>query len=63
MPDQQLGFVFGHWMTMGQVLTLPMVILGLYLIVSAKLRVGGGVLTLVTYSGGDCCKFMAFMES
>lgn len=44
MPDQQLGFVLGHWMTMGQVLTLPMVILGLYLIVSAKFRVDGGLL-------------------
>jgi phosphatidylglycerol---prolipoprotein diacylglyceryl transferase len=27
-PDIQLGFIFGDWMSMGQVLCLPMMIVG-----------------------------------
>lgn len=33
-PDIQLGYVLGHW-TMGQLLTLPMILLGIYLIYQA----------------------------
>lgn len=35
-PDEQLGFLFGGWMTMGMVLSLPMVALGLWLITLAR---------------------------
>lgn len=32
MPDAHLGFVALHWMTMGQILSLPMIIIGAMLI-------------------------------
>ena len=35
-PDPQLGFLFGGWLTMGMVLSLPMVLLGLGLAVTAR---------------------------
>jgi phosphatidylglycerol:prolipoprotein diacylglycerol transferase len=35
-PDAQLGFLFGEWMTMGQLLCLPMMMLGLWLLLRAK---------------------------
>ncbi len=28
-PDEQLGFLYGHWLTMGMLLSAPMVLLGL----------------------------------
>ena len=31
-PDLHIGFVFSDWLTMGQLLSLPMVILGLLLL-------------------------------
>lgn len=31
-PDVQLGFLFGGWLTMGMLLSVPMVLLGIYLI-------------------------------
>ena len=30
-PDQQLGFLAFHWLTMGQLLSLPLIFLGVYL--------------------------------
>jgi phosphatidylglycerol:prolipoprotein diacylglycerol transferase len=39
-PDQHLGFQALGWMTRGQLLSLPMIALGLYLIVSAYRHVG-----------------------
>ncbi|WP_421857593.1 prolipoprotein diacylglyceryl transferase [Oricola sp.] len=41
-PDQQLGFLFGGWLTMGMLLSVPMAILGLVLIVSARRTEAGG---------------------
>ena len=35
-PDPQLGFLFGGWLTMGMLLSLPMVLLGAVLVVSAR---------------------------
>ncbi|MDZ7822734.1 MAG: prolipoprotein diacylglyceryl transferase [Ahrensia sp.] len=35
-PDAQLGYLFGDWLTMGMVLSMPMVIIGLSLVLSAK---------------------------
>lgn len=35
-PDQQLGYLFGGWLTMGMVLSLPMVLIGLWAMLSAK---------------------------
>lgn len=35
-PDQQLGYLFGGWLTMGMVLSLPMVLMGLWAMLSAK---------------------------
>jgi phosphatidylglycerol:prolipoprotein diacylglycerol transferase len=28
MPDPQLGFIAGGWLTMGQLLSLPMIVAG-----------------------------------
>lgn len=36
MPDPQLGFVAFDWLTMGQLLTLPMVMAGLLLLIAAQ---------------------------
>ncbi|WP_342641250.1 prolipoprotein diacylglyceryl transferase [Rhodoligotrophos ferricapiens] len=35
MPDPQIGYLFGGWLTMGMVLSLPMVAVGLWLIIRA----------------------------
>lgn len=35
-PDEQLGFLYGDWLTMGMLLSLPMVALGLWLITLAR---------------------------
>lgn len=32
-PDSQLGFIIGHWLTMGQILSFIMIILGIILLV------------------------------
>jgi phosphatidylglycerol:prolipoprotein diacylglycerol transferase len=31
MPDAQLGFLAWHWLTMGQVLSIPMILLGFFI--------------------------------
>ncbi|MBX3530381.1 MAG: prolipoprotein diacylglyceryl transferase [Rhizobiaceae bacterium] len=36
VPDEQLGYLAGGWLTMGMVLSLPMVVAGLYLMARAK---------------------------
>lgn len=35
-PDPQLGYLFGGWLTMGMVLSLPMILLGVVLFLTAK---------------------------
>jgi phosphatidylglycerol:prolipoprotein diacylglycerol transferase len=35
-PDAQLGFLFGDWLTMGMVLSLPMVLFGLWAMATAR---------------------------
>jgi phosphatidylglycerol:prolipoprotein diacylglycerol transferase len=35
-PDVQLGFIAGHWMTMGMVLSVPMVVAGVAIIAAAR---------------------------
>ncbi len=35
-PDQQIGFLFGGWLTMGMGLSLPMVLIGIWAMMSAK---------------------------
>ena len=35
MPDPQLGYLFGGWLTMGQVLCLPLLAAGLWLMFRA----------------------------
>jgi phosphatidylglycerol:prolipoprotein diacylglycerol transferase len=34
-PDEHLGFISGGWLTMGMVLTLPMVVAGIIIMVFA----------------------------
>ena len=34
-PDAQLGYLFGGWVTMGQVLSVPLVVIGIVVIVMA----------------------------
>lgn len=36
MPDPQLGYLFGGWLTMGMILSLPMVLIGLWAIATAR---------------------------
>lgn len=38
LPDQQLGYLYGGWLTMGQVLSLPILLGGLILVVFALTR-------------------------
>jgi phosphatidylglycerol:prolipoprotein diacylglycerol transferase len=35
-PDQQLGYLFGGWLTMGMVLSAPMVLIGLWAVFTAR---------------------------
>lgn len=35
-PDVQLGYLFGDWFTMGMLLSMPMILVGLALIISAR---------------------------
>lgn len=35
-PDQQIGYLFGGWLTMGMVLSLPMVLVGLWAMLTAR---------------------------
>jgi len=35
-PDAQLGYLFGGWLTMGMVLSVPMVLLGIWAMATAK---------------------------
>ena len=37
-PDIQLGYLYGGWLTMGMILSIPMVLLGIGLVVSARRR-------------------------
>jgi phosphatidylglycerol:prolipoprotein diacylglycerol transferase len=39
IPDPQYGYLAFGWLTMGQVLCLPMILLGLYLLLTARSRV------------------------
>jgi phosphatidylglycerol:prolipoprotein diacylglycerol transferase len=36
MPDSQLGYLAFGWLTMGQLLSLPMILVGLILIFASK---------------------------
>jgi phosphatidylglycerol:prolipoprotein diacylglycerol transferase len=35
-PDAQLGYLFGGWLTMGMVLSLPMVLVGVWAMATAR---------------------------
>jgi phosphatidylglycerol:prolipoprotein diacylglycerol transferase len=35
-PDAQIGYLFGGWLTMGMVLSLPMVLIGLWAMATAR---------------------------
>jgi len=36
VPDVQLGYLAFEWLTMGQLLSLPMIVLGVYLLLKSK---------------------------
>ena len=40
LPDAQIGYLFGGWLTMGMVLSLPILIAGIALVVYASRRNG-----------------------
>jgi phosphatidylglycerol:prolipoprotein diacylglycerol transferase len=43
VPDEHLGYLFAGWITMGQILSFPMIIIGLILLaVAYKRRVPSG---------------------
>ncbi|MCX7064912.1 MAG: prolipoprotein diacylglyceryl transferase, partial [Proteobacteria bacterium] len=35
-PDAHLGFIALHWMTMGQLLSIPMALFGIFLILVSR---------------------------
>jgi phosphatidylglycerol:prolipoprotein diacylglycerol transferase len=36
LPDSQIGYLAGDWLTMGQLLSLPMILVGAWLLVRAS---------------------------
>jgi phosphatidylglycerol:prolipoprotein diacylglycerol transferase len=42
LPDVQIGYLYGGWLTMGQVLSLPTLIAGIILLVYAATRPRSG---------------------
>jgi len=38
VPDSQIGYMAGNWLTMGQLLSLPMLLAGVVLLVRARIR-------------------------
>ena len=38
LPDEQIGYLAGNWLTMGMVLSLPILIIGIWSMVSSKTR-------------------------
>ncbi|GHA17209.1 prolipoprotein diacylglyceryl transferase [Devosia pacifica] len=38
LPDAQIGYIYGGWLTMGQVLSLPMVLIGIGFVVYSSRR-------------------------
>ena len=38
IPDSHIGYLFGEWLTLGQVLSLPMLILGLWIIIQYRFK-------------------------
>lgn len=40
-PDPQYGFIFFNWMTMGQILSLPMIVLGAIILVAVFIKTRG----------------------
>jgi phosphatidylglycerol:prolipoprotein diacylglycerol transferase len=38
LPDSQIGYLYGGWLTMGMVLSIPLVVAGLGLVVWAGTR-------------------------
>ena len=41
VPDPQLGYLFGGWITMGTILSLPMLVIGIGLVIAAQRSVRG----------------------
>jgi phosphatidylglycerol:prolipoprotein diacylglycerol transferase len=41
LPDIQIGYLFGNWLTMGMVLTVPVFLLGLGLLITSLVRPRG----------------------
>ena len=39
LPDAHIGYLYSDWLTLGQLLTLPMMIIGFWIIISHKLKV------------------------
>ncbi|MGL5446274.1 MAG: prolipoprotein diacylglyceryl transferase family protein, partial [Rhabdaerophilum sp.] len=42
-PDRHLGFLYGGWLTMGMLLSVPMALIGLWLIARSKPAATGAV--------------------
>ena len=40
VPDQHLNYIYFNWVTMGHLLSLPMLVLGVYLLLTANNRTG-----------------------
>ena len=38
IPDSHIGYLYSDWLTLGQLLSLPMLILGLWIIISHRLK-------------------------
>ena len=56
LPDVQIGYFFGTWGTMGQLLSLPMVVAGICILVWAtKKKLPQQGIPLPEQDGGDDC--------
>lgn len=38
IPDSHIGYLYSDWLTLGQLLSLPMLILGLWIIITHRLK-------------------------
>jgi phosphatidylglycerol:prolipoprotein diacylglycerol transferase len=38
VPDEQLNYLAGGWLTMGQILSVPMILIGIYLLIRTHQR-------------------------
>ena len=38
LPDSHIGYLYGNWLTLGQILSLPMLIIGIWIIINRRFK-------------------------